>query len=91
MGNDILAAPLRSSPGGSVRFSLTKPRISYLRIDYRARIQFGEAELNIEAPFELAVRISLISSIQTTEAGLAPSLPSVREWIETRWPPPPAQ
>jgi len=41
--------------GGSIRFSLTKPQISWLRIDYQTRIQFGEAELVIETPFELTV------------------------------------
>jgi hypothetical protein len=65
-------------PGGGVRFSLTEPQITYLRIDYQARIQFGEAELVIEAPFELTV-----SSIQTTEAGMAPSLPSIPTRPET--------
>jgi hypothetical protein len=41
--------------GGAIRFSLTEPQISWIRIDYQARIQFGEAELVIETPFELIV------------------------------------
>jgi hypothetical protein len=40
---------------GGIRFSLTEPQISWVRIDYQARIQFGEAELVIETPFELTV------------------------------------
>jgi hypothetical protein len=41
--------------GGSIRFYLAEPQISWLRIDYQVRIQFGEAELVIETPFELTV------------------------------------
>jgi hypothetical protein len=41
--------------GGGVRFSLTEPQISWLRIDYQAQIQFGAAELVIETPFQLTV------------------------------------
>jgi hypothetical protein len=48
------AAGSRLAEGG-VRFSLTEPQITCLRIDYQARIQFGEAELVIENPFELTV------------------------------------
>lgn len=42
--------------GGVVAFSLTEPEISWLRIDYQARMQFGQAELVIETAFELTVK-----------------------------------
>jgi hypothetical protein len=56
--------------GGPIRFSRTEPQISWLRIDYQARIQIGAAELVIETPFEL-------NSIPITEAGLIPLLFSI--------------
>jgi hypothetical protein len=40
-------------PKGGIRFTLTESGISWIRIDYQCRIQFGEAELVIETPFEL--------------------------------------
>jgi len=40
-------------PNGGIRFTLTESGISWIRIDYQCRIQFGEAELVIETPFEL--------------------------------------
>ena len=40
-------------PNGGIRFTLTESEISWIRIDYQCRIQFGDAELIIETPFEL--------------------------------------
>jgi hypothetical protein len=42
----------RLSEGG-IRFSLTEPEISWIRINYQSRIRFGQAELVIETPFVL--------------------------------------
>jgi hypothetical protein len=71
---------MTSSPGcvierladGTIRFSLTDPQISWLRIDYQARIQFGQAELVIETPFTLTVRGRSNRLDPNDRAGLGP-------------------
>jgi hypothetical protein len=63
---------IEKPPGGGVRFSLTEPQISYLRIDYQARIQFGEAEIVIGAPFELTVRDQSDQLDPNDRGGLGP-------------------
>lgn len=45
---------IETLPDGGIRFSLMEPEISWIRIDYQSRLQFGQAELVIETPFLLA-------------------------------------
>jgi hypothetical protein len=42
-------------PDGSRVFEVAEPSLSWIRIDYQTRLQFGEAELVVEGPFRLRV------------------------------------
>lgn len=42
---------IRELPDGGSEFLLDQPALSYLRIDHRSKLQFGEAEVAIGAPF----------------------------------------
>lgn len=57
---------------GGIKFSLTEPQISWLRIDYQTQIQFGKAELVVETAFELTVAGQSHRLDPNDRAGLGP-------------------
>ena len=46
-------AEIRTLPDGGREFILTEPKLTFIRIDMQSRLQFGEAQLEIETPFTL--------------------------------------
>jgi hypothetical protein len=48
-----LGSAFERLPEGRIRFSLTESGISWIRIDYQCRIQFGEAELVMDRSYQL--------------------------------------
>ena len=59
-------------PNGGIRFTLSESGISWIRIDYQCRIQFGEAELIIETPFELTAASRSYQLDPNDRGGLGP-------------------
>lgn len=59
-------------PDGGIRFSLTEPEISWIRIDYQSRLQFGQAELVIETPFLLTTMEQRYQLNPNERIGLGP-------------------
>jgi hypothetical protein len=46
---------IRELPDGGREFLLEEPAVSYIRVDDQSKLQFGETELVIGAPFRLEV------------------------------------
>lgn len=44
---------IRELPDGGSEFVLDDPTLTYLRIDHRSKLQFGEAEVAIGTPFSI--------------------------------------
>jgi hypothetical protein len=44
---------IRKLPDGSSEFVLDEPTLTFLRIDHRSKLQFGEAEVAIGTPFSI--------------------------------------
>lgn len=49
----VEGARIRELPDGGREFVLDEPTLSFIRIDYQSRLQFGETEVVIGSPFEL--------------------------------------
>ena|ERR1700722_13684007 len=48
---------IRELPDGGREFILAEPKLSFIRIDMQTRLQFGEAQLEIECPFTLTTGV----------------------------------
>jgi hypothetical protein len=70
------------SPGVEIRvladsgrsFELSEPELAWVRVDYQTRLQFGDAELVIECPFELREGGTTFSLDPNQRVGLGPVL-----------------
>lgn len=65
---------IRVLPDGGRSFDLADRELSWIRVDYQARLQFGDAELVIETPFELRVDERADTLDPNDRAGLGPLL-----------------
>lgn len=65
---------VRVLPDGGRTFNLVDRELTWIRVDYQARLQFGDAELVIETPFELRVDEQANTLDPNDRAGLGPLL-----------------
>jgi hypothetical protein len=65
---------IRTLPDGGRDFILTEPKLSFIRIDMQSRLQFGEAQLEIETPFTLTTTDGSYELDPGDRAGLGPLL-----------------
>jgi len=65
---------IRERPDGGREFDLAEPTLSWIRIDFQVRLQFGEAELQIEGPFALRVLGNEHQLDPADRSGLGPLL-----------------
>ena len=61
-------------PDGGREFILTEPTLTFIRIDMQSRLQFGEAQLEIETPFTLTTNDRAYDLDPQDRAGLGPLL-----------------
>lgn len=46
---------IRELPDGGQEFVLDEPALTFIRIDYQSRFQFGSTEVVIDSPFQLEI------------------------------------
>jgi hypothetical protein len=77
---------IRELPDGGSEFVLDEPALSYLRIDHRSKLQFGEAELAIGTSFTIEARgvIHRLDPQRWDELGpLVAVFPGTLRWLWT--------
>lgn len=65
---------IRELPGGGREFDPVDRELTYIGVDHQARLQFGDAELVIETPFELRAGDHVQTLDPNDRAGLGPGL-----------------
>src|SRR3954465_4705548 len=76
------ACEIREFPDGSREFLLAERELSWIRIDFQARLQLGDAELVIETPFRLAVDEHEHALDPNDRGGLGPLLALYPDAVE---------
>jgi hypothetical protein len=77
---------IRELPDGGSEFVLEQPAVSFIRVDDQSKLQFGETELVIGAPFRLEIDGVLHHLDPHHSKGLGPLLglyPSTARWVWT--------
>jgi hypothetical protein len=54
-GPVVEGCQIRELPDGGSEFVLDEPALSFIRVDYRSKLQFGRTEVVIGGPFELEI------------------------------------
>jgi hypothetical protein len=65
---------IRTLPDGGRDFILAQPRLTFIRIDMQSRLQFGEAQLEIECPFTLTTTDNFFQLDPQDRGALGPLL-----------------
>ncbi len=77
---------IRELPDGGSEFVLEQPAVSFIRVDDQSKLQFGETELVIGAPFRLGIDGSVHYLDPRRWKALGPLLglyPSAVRWVWT--------
>jgi hypothetical protein len=77
---------IRELPDGGSEFVLEQPAVSFVRVDDQSKLQFGETELVIGAPFRLEIDGALHHLDPHRTRTLGPLLglyPSTVRWVWT--------
>ncbi len=61
-------------PSFAVIIEVADPELTFIRVDHQARLQFGESEIVIESPFQLAAAGTVHALDPQDRSGLGPLL-----------------